>query len=162
MKTLAKLSFLLVAAPALSLAAPQPVPKDAAGVKQPVSISAPAGADRVRISVSVVSYPGVPERASCRMLFRAVNDSGTQVELATQLHTFDTYKKDLNSWLVPTGAMAPGQAVERVYSCKSASFVALDQQSDYGWPRTCMVKGETVTPCPIALKVDFNLPQHTK
>ncbi|HSV28071.1 MAG TPA: hypothetical protein VLL76_00895, partial [Candidatus Omnitrophota bacterium] len=140
MKTLITVTVLLASMPALGFAAPLAAAQEANNGKPPlVSISAPAGQDRVRISVSLVSYPGVPERASCRMLFKATNESRDNVELSTQLHTFNTYKTDLNSWLVPTGTLKPGQTVERLYSCKAASFITLDQGSDYGWPRTCFV-----------------------
>ncbi|MGE5547642.1 MAG: hypothetical protein ACM33T_12135 [Solirubrobacterales bacterium] len=131
------------------------------GSKPLVAASLPTGSEtgQVRINVSIISYPGVPERSSCRLKFRAVNESGNRVAVSTLLKTFDTYKSDLNSWLVPTGDMAPGQAVERIYSCKSASFITLDKKSDYGWPVTCRVDGEAVSPCPVSLKVDFNLPE---
>lgn len=128
------------------------------GMVRPASITAPAGEARIRISVSVISFPGVPEHAACRMLFRATNETGSPMEMATLLHTYDGYQSDLNSWLVPTGTILPGQQVERLYSCKSASFLTIDQKSDLGWPTTCVVAGERKSPCPVALKLDSNLP----
>lgn len=142
-------------------AAPRGGQGDAARATGPqlVSLSAPEGQERIRITVALVSYPGVPERAACRMKFRAENQSGRRVALSTLLHTFDGSQSDLNSWMVPTGEMAPGATVERLYSCKAASFIRLDQRSDYGWPRSCTVDGERLTPCPMRLDVRFNLPQ---
>lgn len=158
MKTLgAYVSALLVALPALAFAAPHTSPGEGGGLPV-VHVSAPAGQPSVHIVVTLINYPGVPERSACRMLYKAVNRSGDDIELSTQLHTFDSLKSDLNSWLIPTGSMKPGQAVERLYSCKTPSFIALDQKSDYGWPRSCRVNGEKMTPCPVPVKIDFNLP----
>lgn len=151
-------SALLVAWPALVFAAPH-----AATAESPTSpatlVSTSAGQSRIHIIVTVVSYPGVPERSACRLLYKAVNQSREEVELSTQLTTFDSEKMDLNTWLVPTGAMKPGQSVERLYSCKTASFITLDQKTDYGWPRSCRVNGEKLTPCTVPVKIDFNLPE---
>lgn len=151
----------LLLAPMLSAPAAA-TPQAADGAAKPrmarqASIAAPAGQERVRISVSVISYPGVPERSACRMLFRAVNETGRPVEMAALLHTFDSFRADQNSWLVPTGTMRPGQQIERLYSCKGASYLSLDQGSGNGWPRTCVVDGERMNPCPVALKLDSNL-----
>lgn len=144
---------LALAFPALAKASPG----DSRPARDGASTAAPAGQDRVRITVSLISFPGVPERSACRMLFRAVNETAVPVEMAALLHTYDTYRADQNSWLVPTGTMQPGQQIERLYSCKGASFLSLDQRSDHGWPRSCAVAGEVRTPCPVALKLDSNL-----
>lgn len=156
MRTISSIALgVALALPAWAVASP-----NAGGgppARGPASIAAPAGQERVRITVSLISYPGVPERSACRMLFRAVNETDAPVEMAALLHTYDTYQADQNSWLVPTGTMQPGQQVERLYSCKGASFLSLDQRSDRGWPRSCAVAGEVLTPCPVALKLDSNL-----
>mgnify|MGYP000863689530 CR=1 FL=1 len=150
--------LLALTLPGLALATPQAT-SDGAGPRpvHPASASSSAGHGRVLVSVSIISYPGVPERSSCRMLFRAVNETGQPVELATLLHTYDSFRADQNSWLVPTGTMAPGQQIERLYSCKGASFLSLDKRSGHGWPTICAVNGEELRPCPVALQLDSNV-----
>ena len=59
--------------------------------------------------------------------------------------------------MVPTGALAPGQSSERLYSCKSARYVVLDQQTLEGWPGRCTVNGEDRSPCPLTLALEANL-----
>lgn len=150
--------LLALTLPGLALAAPHATSDGAAPLAiQRASASPSAGQGRVHVSVSIISYPGVPERSACRMLFRAVNETGQPVELATLLHTYDSFRADQNSWLVPTGTMAPGQQIERLYSCKGASFLSLDERSGHGWPTICAVNGEERRPCPVALKLDSNV-----
>lgn len=113
--------------------------------------------DGLKINVTQINYPGVPERSACRFLVRATN-GGTQV-IATHamLRTYDSYKGALNTWLVPTGSLAPGQSIERIYSCKTAQFVELDRGSATGWPGRCLVNGEERSPCPAVLNLETNI-----
>ncbi|MCR6631421.1 MAG: hypothetical protein NVV74_15995 [Magnetospirillum sp.] len=120
----------------------------------------PIIADRIeglKITITQVMYPGVPDRAACRFVVRAYNDGPATVSAYALLHTLDGDKGELNSWMVPTGALAPGQASERLYSCKTAQFLVLDQQSMGGWPGRCTVNGEERTPCPLTLGLEANL-----
>ncbi len=120
----------------------------------------PIVVDRVgglKISVSQVMYPGVPDRAACRFVVRSINSGTATVSTYALLRTLDGNKAELNTWMVPTGALAPGQSSERLYSCKSARYVVLDQQTLEGWPGRCTVNGEDRSPCPLTLALEANL-----
>jgi len=120
----------------------------------------PIVADRIgglKIIVNQVMYPGVPDRAACRFVIRAVNSGSATVSTYTLLRTLDGEKSELNTWMVPTGSLAPGQASERLYSCKNARYLVLDQQTLEGWPGRCMVNGEERSPCPLTLALEANL-----
>jgi len=111
----------------------------------------------VRLNITQFSYPGVPERAACRMVIRAENDSAHKVAFYTLVRTFDTTKSALGTWMTPSGELAPGQSGERLYSCKLARYMVLDRGSAGGWPNICHVDGEERSPCPIQLTLDVNI-----
>lgn len=120
----------------------------------------PVIADRIaglKISVTQVMYPGVPDRAACRFVVRAVNSGSATVSAYTLMHTLDGEKAELNTWMIPTGPLAPGQASEKLYSCKTAQYLVLDKQTLGGWPGRCMVNGEERSPCPLTLALEANL-----
>lgn len=120
----------------------------------------PVIADRIqglKITVTQVMYPGVPDRAACRFVVRAVNDGTATVSAHALMHTLDGEKAELNTWMVPTGALAPGQASEKLYSCKTAQYLVLDRQTLGGWPGRCTVNGEERSPCPLTLALEANL-----
>ncbi|NFV78903.1 hypothetical protein [Magnetospirillum aberrantis] len=116
--------------------------------------------DRVeglKITVTQVMYPGVPDRAACRFVVRSVNSGSATISTYALMRTLDREKSELNTWMVPTGALAPGQASERLYSCKTAQYLVLDQESLGGWPGRCIVNGEERAPCPLTLALEANL-----
>lgn len=130
------------------------------GVQRADLLPPPIIADRIgglKITVSQVMYPGVPERAACRFVVRAVNSGDATVSTYALMRTLDAEKAELNSWMVPTGPLAPGQASEKLYSCKSAQYLVLDQRTLGGWPGRCMVNGEERSPCPLTLALEANL-----
>lgn len=123
---------------------------------QPPSIIA----DRIpglKITVTQVMYPGVPDRAACRFVVRAVNSGSATVSAYTLMRTLDGEKAELNTWMVPTGPLAPGEASEKLYSCKTAQYLVLDKQTLGGWPGRCLVNGEERSPCPLTLALEANL-----
>lgn len=125
----------------------------------------PIVADRIgglKISVTQVMYPGVPDRAACRFVVRAINNGPATVSTYALMRTLDGEKTELNSWMVPTGPLAPGQASEKLYSCKNAHYLVLDQETLGGWPGRCMVNGEERSPCPLTLALEANLNIVTK
>lgn len=111
----------------------------------------------LRIIVTQVNYPGVPERSACRFLVRAVNESKQKIGAHALLRTFDSYNASLNAWLVPTGELSPGQTTERIYSCKMAQSMILDLTSASGWPGRCTIDGTEHSPCPATLQLESNL-----
>lgn len=111
----------------------------------------------LKIIVSLVNHPGVPDRVSCRFVVRTVNEGRERVAAYALLHTFNGAKSEMNSWMVPTGDLAPGQSAERLYSCKSAQYLVLDQTSIGGWPGRCVVNGEERSPCPLTVALEANL-----
>lgn len=111
----------------------------------------------LRIIVTQVNYPGVPDRSACRFLVRAVNEGAERVGAYALMRTYDGEKEELNTWMVPTGDLAPGESAERLYSCKTAQYLSFDRQTMGGWPGRCTVNGEERTPCPLTLSVEANL-----
>lgn len=111
----------------------------------------------LKISVMQVMYPGVPDRAACRFVVRAVNSGAATVSAYALMHTLDVDKSELNTWMVPTGALAPGQASEKLYSCRNAQYLVVDRQSLNGWPGRCQINGEERAPCPLTLGLEANL-----
>lgn len=167
---LAKYQMALIAAALTAVAAvgaqASSAPKE--GKELPPSIATqradlqppPIVADRIgglKIVVNQVMYPGVPDRAACRFVIRAVNSGSATVSTYALLRTLDGEKAELNTWMVPTGSLAPGQASERLYSCRNARYLVLDQQTLEGWPGRCMVNGEERSPCPLTLALEANL-----
>lgn len=114
-------------------------------------------AQQVRLSVVQVFFPGVPDRFACRMQVRAINDSHARVSFRALLQTFDSDKAALDSWLIPTGQLDPGQEVLRSYSCRQATSIEVSRVTAYGWPTTCEVDGEEASPCPIELHLTSSL-----
>ncbi|MBC7905531.1 MAG: hypothetical protein H7Y60_02130 [Rhodospirillaceae bacterium] len=120
----------------------------------------PAITDRIgglRILITQVNFPGVSERSACRIVIRAINEGRETVAAHTLVHTFDTDKDELNTWMVPTGTLAPGQTSERLYSCKIAQYMVLDRDNMTGWPGRCTINGEERSPCPLSLSLEANL-----
>lgn len=111
----------------------------------------------LRIIITQVNFPGVPDRSACRFTFRAINEGHETVAAHTLLRTFDTTKGELNVWMVPTGDLAPGQSAERLYSCKTAQYLTLDRETMGGWPGRCTINGQERSPCPLTLSVEANL-----
>ena len=111
----------------------------------------------VRLNITQFSYPGVPERAACRTVIRVENDSVSTIAFYSLIRTFDSQEEPLGTWMTPSGILAPGQAGERLYSCKIARYMVLDRGSAGGWPNTCHVDGIDRTPCPIQLTFDVNI-----
>jgi hypothetical protein len=149
-----------LAAPATARAAqsdelPPSIPVEKASF-QPLS-TAGERIDGLKIVITQVRYPGVPDRASCRVIVRSINQGTQTVAAHALVRTYDAGKSEMNAWLVPTGALPPGAATERLYSCKTAQFVVLDRGTLGGWPGRCMVGGEERAPCPLTLAVEANL-----
>ena len=122
----------------------------------------PAITERIaglKITLTQVNFPGVPERSACRFLVRASNDGSQRIGVHALVRTFDSYQSVLNTWLIPTGDLMPGQTVERIYSCKMAQGLILDQASASGWPGRCTIDGEERSPCPASLVLETNLRQ---
>jgi hypothetical protein len=124
-------------------------------LKPPSIITETVGA--LKISITQVMYPGVPDRAACRFVVRATNDGRATVSANALLRTLNAEKGNLNSWNVPTGSLAPGETAERLYSCKTAHYVVLDQDSLSNWPGRCTVNGEERSPCPLGVSLEANL-----
>lgn len=146
---------------AVSAASDKPPAVNAAGLQTATYQPPPTITERIaglKIVLTQVNYPGVPERSACRFLVRAINESDQRLGAHALLRTFDTYQSSLNAWLVPTGDLAPGQSVERIYSCKMAQSIILDQGTAGGWPGRCTVNGEERSPCPATLVIESNLP----
>jgi hypothetical protein len=104
-----------------------------------------------RLNVEQVFFPGVPDRVACRMQIRAFNDSKQRIGLRLLIQTYNKEKELLDSWLVPTTELAPGQEMLRLYSCRPAVLVEVMRNSDYGWPNSCQIAGEDTIPCPVVL-----------
>lgn len=120
----------------------------------------PIVADRIgglKMIVTQVNYPGVPDRAACRFVVRSINSGQVSMSAYALLRTLNSEKAELNIWMVPTGPLAPGQSSERLYSCKTAQYLVLDQQTLGGWPGRCLVNGEERSPCPLTLTLEANL-----
>lgn len=113
--------------------------------------------DGLKIIVTQVNYPGVPDRVACRFMVRAVNQGQERIAAYALLHTFDGDKAMMNTWMVPTGDLAPGQSSERLYSCKTAQYLQIDRQTLNGWPGRCEVNGEEQTPCRLTMGLEANL-----
>ena len=111
----------------------------------------------VTLNVTQFSYPGVPERAACRTVIKVANDSPHRVEIYSLIRTFDREKQPLSTWMTPSGKLAPGEAQERLYSCKLARYMVLDRGAAAAWPNVCVIDGEDRNPCPIQLQLDSNI-----
>jgi hypothetical protein len=123
-----------------------------------LTAASPAEAEGpIRITAVQVFFPGVPERFACRMQLTVANEGDRVISLRTLLTTRDGDNQLVNSWLVPSGILAPGEAVERIYSCKQADRLTVSRESPHGWPTVCVVGGEEVSPCPVALRISTSL-----
>ncbi|TNC95210.1 MAG: Uncharacterized protein FD119_2631 [Stygiobacter sp.] len=111
----------------------------------------------VRLNITQFSYPGVPERASCRTVIRVENTSEHTIAFYSLIRTFDTQQVPLSTWMTPSGELPPGKSGERLYSCKLARYMVLDRGSAGGWPNTCLVDGDERSPCPLELTFDANM-----
>ena len=112
---------------------------------------------RVTLNVTQFSYPGVPERAACRLVIRTDNESEHTVALYTLLRTFSAEKTPLGTWMVPSGKLAPGESSERLYSCKAARYVLIDRTSQLAWPGVCAVEADQRAPCPLEMSLELNI-----
>ena len=112
-----------------------------------------SGSERLHLTVEQVFFPGLSERVGCRMQISARNDTGTPVSLRLLVNGFDDSKAVVDTWLVPTGDLKPGEEVMRIYSCVAGHEFAVSEASPYGWPQTCVVDGNTMSPCPLGLAV---------
>ena len=119
--------------------------------------SSVGGGDTLHLTIMQVFFPGLPERAGCRMQVIARNDGTSRVSMRALVNTFDEAKGAVDTWLVPTGDLKPGEEVLRVYSCRTAHDVAVSEASPYGWPQTCTVNGADTSPCPLTLKVSTSI-----
>lgn len=120
----------------------------------------PVVTDRIgglKISVTLVNYPGVPDRAACRFTVRATNQGREKMAAYALLHTFNADKEAVNTWMVPTGELQPGESSEKLYSCKTAQYLQVDRQSLSGWPGRCEINGEERMPCPLTVGLEANL-----
>lgn len=113
--------------------------------------------DPVRLTIVQVVYPGVSDRFACRMQVRALNEGTSSVNFSALLQTYDRDKKPLDSWLIPTGDLAPGQEVLRTYTCHQAASLEISRDTEYGWPVKCEVDGQEASPCPVELHVTSSM-----
>lgn len=111
----------------------------------------------LKIVISQVYYPGVPDRVACRFTVRAINQGHERVAAYALLRTLNSDKEIVNTWMVPTGDLAPGESSERLYSCKTAQYLQVDRKSMSGWPGRCEVNGEEQSPCPLIVGLEANL-----
>lgn len=164
--TLLALSMLLAANPALAAgggddkAAAPPATAVSKGVRDLKLSPSPTLSEPikgVRLNITQFSYPGVPERASCRTVIRVENASDHTIAFYSLIRTFDTQQVPLGTWMTPSGELPPGKSGERLYSCKLARYMVLDRGSAGGWPNTCLVDGEERSPCPLELTFDANM-----
>lgn len=125
----------------------------------------PVVAERVgglKLSVTQVMTPGVPERAACRVVVRAFNGGTNTVSAYALLHTQDASQAAVNTWMVPTGTLAPGESSEKLYSCRYAQYLVVDTKTLGGWPGRCTINGEERSPCPLTIGLEANLNIVTK
>lgn len=113
--------------------------------------------DGLKITITQVMYPGVPDRAACRFVVRAYNGGRDTVSAYALLRTLDGEKSELNTWMVPTGQLAPGDTSEKLYSCRNAQYLVIDKQALSSWPGKCTINGEERSPCPLTVALDANL-----
>lgn len=135
--------------------APPTIPYQEVSLDPLPSVSGKIGG--LKIYVTQVYYAGLPDRAACRFVVRAINRTNGHLAAYTLLKTFDGDKAALNTWMVPTGDLAPGETSEKQYSCKTAQYLEVDRQSASGWPGRCELNGKEVTPCPLSVGVEANL-----
>ena len=138
-------------------AATQPPPDEGAIRQEVLAPNTSAPPDRVRLSIVQVFFPGVSERFACRMQVRALNQGASRINFSALLKTYDEGKAPLDSWLIPTGDLAPGQEVLRTYSCRRAASLEISRRTEYGWPVKCEVGGHEASPCPIELHITSSL-----
>jgi hypothetical protein len=163
-------SFTILAAAAVALAGTVPAhaassandkaPPPSIAIQRANLDPLPIVSDRIgglKISVTLVNYPGVPDRAACRFVVRAVNQGHERVATYALLRTFNGDKEAVNTWMVPTGDLKPGASSEKLYSCKTARYLQVDRQSLNGWPGRCEINGEERTPCPLTVGLEANL-----
>lgn len=111
----------------------------------------------IQVLVVEVFYPGLSSRSACRMEMEVRNVSSVQASFSALLKTFNGDKDTVDSWLIPTGTMEPGDQITRVFSCHEASSLEVDRESQYGWPHVCVINGEARSPCPLRLQVSTSL-----
>ncbi len=120
--------------------------------------SVPPTGDAIRVTVVMASFPGLSERASCRMQVTSANQGAARLSTRVLLKTVNDKGDTINSWLVPTGDLKPGEESLRTYSCKAPESLVLVRGNPFAWPQTCSVDGIDTLPCPVALRMQTNLP----
>ncbi|CCG41718.1 hypothetical protein [Magnetospirillum molischianum] len=118
-----------------------------------------AEADEGEVVVSTWAFvsPGLSEKRGCRI--RVVVENFTPVSIGFSGKYRTTLKgTEKDAWLVNSSRIPPKGRVERLYSCVLlGDTLELDRTSDYGYPRTCEVRGENTSPCPFKLRQVSNL-----
>ena len=113
--------------------------------------------DTLELSITQVFFPGMSEKTGCRMQITARNRSPSRINMRALVNTFDGAKEAVDTWLVPTGELKPGEEVLRIYSCRTAHVAAVSEASPYAWPQTCNVDGANASPCPVTLHVSMTI-----
>jgi len=113
--------------------------------------------DTLVLSITQVFFPGMSERTGCRMQITARNQSSSRISMRALVNTFDSAKEAVDTWLVPTGDLKPGEEVLRIYSCRTAHDATVSEASPYAWPQTCVIDGAATSPCPVTLHVSSSI-----
>jgi len=113
--------------------------------------------DILELSITQVFFPGMSEKTGCRMQITAQNRSASSINMRALVNTFDGAKEAVDSWLVPTGELKPGEEVLRIYSCRTAHAAVVSEASPYAWPQTCVIGGVVASPCPLSLHVSMSI-----
>jgi len=113
--------------------------------------------DVMRIAVMRAVIPGASEKVGCRIQMISTNDTTHRVNLRVLLSTFDAKGDLVDTWLVPTGELEPGEEFMKVNSCHGGRKMKIARDNKYGWPVSCDVDGEAVAPCPVSLKLKSSM-----
>ena len=103
----------------------------------------------VTLRVEQVYNPGMSDKRGCRMQVSFINTSKASVNVRVLVNTFDSTKQPADTNLVPSGDLAPGKSVMRLFSCIPAETVEASRDNQYGWPVTCDINGTEQSPCPV-------------
>jgi hypothetical protein len=109
--------------------------------------------DVVRMAILRAVVPGTSEKVGCRMQIISTNDTTHRVNVRILLRTYDARGELVDTWLVPTGELQPGEEFMKVNSCRGGRKMKIARDNKYGWPVTCDVDGEPAAPCPVSLKI---------
>jgi len=126
---------------------------DIANLKKEMEL--PAGgfgeAFDLKMVVQMVFNPGMSDKRGCRLQVYYTNTSKVKINLRTNVTTYDSQPEVADVNLVPTGDLAPGQMIMRLYSCKPAEAVEISRENQYAWPNVCDIEGKEQSPCPVAI-----------